>query len=103
MISLLRDIPRTRILFMRDTIIKHISIILFFTLLYFILYKYMDDKGFNFVNEEKKEMTLLDCFYFTLITQTTVGYGHIYPTNIYIKLVNIMQLLTIYGVFVFEI
>ena len=51
----------------------------------------------------KDPMNLLECFHFSLVTQTTVGYGHSYPTNLYSRIINIMQLLTIYGVLVLEI
>ena len=41
---------------------------------------------------------LFDAFYFSLITQTTVGYGKMTPPSRITQWINIFQLLTIYGV-----
>lgn len=43
---------------------------------------------------------MFDCFYFSLITQTTVGYGIIYPKTFLMKLISIIQLLSIYIVYI---
>ena len=45
-----------------------------------------------------KPLSLFDAFYFTLVTQTTVGYGSIRPPTILSQVVNIFQLLSIYKV-----
>jgi hypothetical protein len=79
----------------------HLMLIFLFTTLYYI------SEQFLYYEKEEKlvkdPMNLLECFHFSLVTQTTVGYGHSYPTNLYSRIINIMQLLTIYGVLVLEI
>jgi len=39
-----------------------------------------------------------DCFYFSLVTQTTVGYGDLAPRTRLMRGICMLQLLTIYGV-----
>lgn len=84
-------------------ITQHIGLVIFFGLTYFICNKYTDNAFQVPKNDSESELTLLDCFYFSLITQTTVGYGDIVPINKISKLINILQLLTIYGIFMFII
>ena len=53
--------------------------------------------------EEERERnfnpwSFTDCFYFSLVTQTTVGYGDMITHTRLSRLINILQLLTIYGV-----
>lgn len=45
-----------------------------------------------------KPRTLFDAFYFTLVTQTTVGYGNFYAPSKITQVINVMQLFTIYKV-----
>ena len=82
-------------------IIRHLALVLFFTILYFLTERLFTQKRKK--NDIKDPMSLLECFHFSLVTQTTVGYGHAYPTNIYSRIINMVQLLTIYGVFIFDI
>ena len=53
-------------------------------------------------NEAKKEAddpwSFYDCFYFALVTQTTVGYGDLVPRTRLMRHICLCQLLTIYGV-----
>lgn len=83
----------------RTGILAHFTLIIFFTLSYYIG-SYMDVKYYN---PYKKPFSLFDSFYFSLVTQTTVGYGHILPTDVITKIINIIQLLSIYGVIVVDI
>jgi len=39
-----------------------------------------------------------ECFYFSLVTQTTVGYGDMVAHTRISRIINVLQLLTIYGV-----
>ena len=79
-------------------IVKHLLIILFFTFCY-----YLADRTFRDELTEKKEpFSLMDSFYFSLVTQTTVGYGSVRPTHKLTKYINILQLMSIYGVLVFD-
>ena len=55
--------------------------------------------------KEKKELktdfapwSFGECFYFSLVTQTTVGYGDMVEHTRISRIINILQLLTIYGV-----
>ena len=82
-------------------IIRHLALVLFFTILYFFSERLLTQEGKK--DDIKDPMSLLECFHFSLVTQTTVGYGHAYPTNIYSRIINMVQLLTIYGVFIFDI
>lgn len=70
--------------------------VLFFGVLYYFL---QDDDEMSYVPNihKKKRYSMLDCMYFSLITQTTVGYedhGGIRLERI--KIANIMQLLSIF-------
>ena len=52
-------------------------------------------------NEKAKEFipwTFGECFYFSLVTQTTVGYGDMVSHTRISRIINVLQLLTIYGV-----
>ena len=41
------------------------------------------------------QLTMLDCIYISLVTQTTVGYGHITYEGYWVKLLNIIQMISI--------
>uniref|UniRef100_A0A6C0JDL7 Potassium channel domain-containing protein n=1 Tax=viral metagenome TaxID=1070528 RepID=A0A6C0JDL7_9ZZZZ len=72
--------------------------VLFFGVLYYFLQDYDYDELSLVSNiHKKKRYSMLDCMYFSLITQTTVGYedhGGIRLERI--KIANIVQLLSIF-------
>lgn len=87
----------------KEMVQTHLTVVVFFTIVYYILNLVLQDKGFHHLDNKNDVISLFDCFHFSLITQTTVGYGHILPSHIFTKIVNVLQLLTIYGVLVFDI
>ena len=76
---------------------KHLSIVIVFAFLYYLSETYLvfQNKK-NEKNEITKHMSLLDCFHFSLVTHTTVGYGQLYPSNPYSRMINIVQLIIIF-------
>lgn len=78
---------------------KTFKIFLYFltlTFFYAFLYKYFGK--FDSAKDGKKvgargELTFFDAFYFSLATQTTVGYGDIVPDDQITKAICISQLL----------
>lgn len=87
-------------------IAHQLAVVLLFTALYYIgdlyvSYYEKDAKGFKHSN--KKRLTLFDYFRFSLITQTTVGYGEMSASHTITEIINTIQLLTIYGIIFFTI
>ena len=102
---------------------QHISVILLFGALYYLAHMYLiyyDDShskkhgGLHKYNPssgqyepESKEkgvgISLFDCIRFSLITQTTVGYGSLVPVHKLTETINVLQLLTIYGVIIISL
>ena len=80
-------------------IVEHLLVIAIFAVLYYV--------GSMFASEEGKKKTsrlsFFDAFYFSLVTQTTVGYGDIAPVNKISKTICIFQLLSIMGIFVIDL
>ena len=56
------------------------------------------DKEIEEMETNYNPWSFADCFYFSLVTQTTVGYGDMISHTRISRLINIIQLLTIYGV-----
>jgi hypothetical protein len=81
-----------------QTLFYYTASIIIFAIIYFSLYK-SDSSSFT-KPEHKKEYDLFDFIHFSLVTQTTVGYGTMSPLSRTTKIVNLIQLLTIYGVFI---
>ena len=73
--------------------VRHLFIVILFATSYYVVSNYIDNDP----------LSPIDCFYYSLSTQTTVGYGDIYAKTYAMKVTTIMQLLSIYGVFVFEL
>jgi hypothetical protein len=71
-----------------------------FSFIYYVIYQY-DKKSFT--DRNKITYNLFDFFYFSLVTQTTVGYGSMVPTSSLSKVVNAIQLMTIYSIFVISL
>lgn len=72
----------------------HIKVILVFSVLYWlggILELYYEMKTLE-TNEYIKPMNMFDAFYFSLVTQTTVGYGNVLPKSRLSQAINIIQL-----------
>lgn len=74
-------------------IIIHLLLLLFFTRLYYLSYKVIKDDTFK--TDKTETMTFYDFFYFTLITQATIGYGDIVPIHPLTKMINILQIFSI--------
>jgi len=77
-------------------VISHMLIIILFAFVYYLTFIY-DSKTFN-IHKNDEDINYLDFLYFSLVTQTTVGYGGIIPTRNISRLLNFIQLLTIYGI-----
>ena len=77
--------------------VRHLFIVFLFATSYYIVSNYIDN------NQKRDPLSPLDCFYYSLATQTTVGYGDISAKTPAMKIATIMQLMTIYGVFVVEL
>ena len=89
----------------KNILLRHITIVLIFSILYYTIAYYYGETAFSRITtvdsntphknqEQNNKMSMLDCLYFSLVTQTTVGYGHIVPTHTISKVINILQLLT---------
>jgi hypothetical protein len=76
--------------------LKHRFIIyLSLLILFSIIYYYLGKDALQFKGKEGILNSYLDCLHFSIITQTTVGYGHVYPnTTVSKMLVNIQCLST---------
>ena len=82
-----------------NVVIKQLQIVIFFTLLYWLygkVYRYI--KKYDYEYKEFKRMDLFESFYFSLVTQTTVGYGDITVMTRNMRILNCIQLLSVYGV-----
>lgn len=85
---------------------SHLVLAIIFGILYWISGKIesyfemtiIDDYGRK-TEEKVVPMSLSRCLYFSLITQTTVGYGHHNPPTFISETVNTLQLLSILGVY----
>jgi hypothetical protein len=77
--------------------IRHLFVVFLFSISYYVVSNYIDD------NAKKDPLSPLDCFYYSLATQTTVGYGDITAKTPAMKVATIFQLVTLYAVFVVEI
>ena len=68
-----------------------------FFLLYWILYKFNKEYHFTF-DKSYNLNSALDVAYFTVVTQTTIGYGDIIPRSQFAKLIMIIHMgVTIIG------
>ena len=79
---------------MINYMVGHLLIVFMFATSYYIVSHYIDN------NPKRDPLSPLDCFYYSLATQTTVGYGDISAKTPAMKIATITQLMTIYGVFV---
>jgi voltage-gated potassium channel len=79
----------------------HLLFIALFGILYYVTTIYFERDGFKKI--DNSPITLWDCIHFSLVTQTTVGYGGIIPMGSVTKIVNAIQLLTIFGVIVINL
>jgi len=79
--------------------LKILSVVLFFAIIYYILDKTVG-KQFLQNGKIKKDLTFMDCLYFSIITQSTIGYGVMGPASGYSKIVVFLQAFTtLVGVF----
>lgn len=71
--------------------------ILFFSFVYFIHYLY-DKDAYHFTSNtiDNKEITYLDFLHFSLVTQSTVGYGEIIAHKRFSKIINSLHIMTIF-------
>jgi len=76
------------------------NIILIFTLLYLLMQALSDGGAFKSIMVPRTDVSaslylaLIDCFYYSVITISTLGYGDIYPTAWYSKLIVIVEVVT---------
>ena len=79
----------------RDFVYKHvlpvclILSIVVFAMIYYFIDVFTDEKQFN---TDKRENRFWDKLYFSLVTQSTVGYGDIYPVTALTKLFVSLQI-----------
>lgn len=84
-------------------LLNHILIILFFAFTYYTLSNYIEGSMINNNSDDKnKPLSMYDSIHFSLVTQTTVGYGNIVPNHLITKIFNTLQLFTIYGILLID-
>lgn len=79
-------------------LIRHISSIFIFAILYYISHYYVESKGFKTLvdkEQDKKHYSFWEILYFSIGTQTSIGYGDIYPTHTTTKILTALQMLSV--------
>ena len=65
-----------------------------FSIIYYYISNLSDKNHFKF-NGKPIRLTMLESIYVSLVTQTTVGYGHITYNSYIVKVLNIIQMISI--------
>ena len=84
--------------------LSNLIMVLFFTFLYNLVNYYESESGkkSSFDKKPVKNYSFFEWFYFSLVTQTTVGYGNnvekMIPANSKLqRFINMIQMLSIFG------
>ena len=85
---------------------RHLKLVIVFTIIYWIAgqiqeyyeVKILDNNGKE-TDKSAESISLFNAFYFSLVTQTTVGYGNHVPITKFTQVINTIQLLTIFGIY----
>lgn len=80
---------------------NHLRFVSIFALLYWLAHNIMQD-AYQY-DRPREEYRLWDFIYFSLVTQSTVGFGDMKPTNWLTKLLVCLQLLSVVGIIVVSV
>lgn len=64
------------------------------SIIFSLFYYYFGRKHLVYTHDESIDVAFFDCFYFSVIIQSLLGTGEIYPKTILMKCVVILQILT---------
>ena len=73
--------------------LRNIILILIFSCIYFIAFKYIDNSYYFSDEMKEKKVSFIDFLFFSICTQTTIGFGNIVPRHDLIKILISLQLL----------
>lgn len=73
--------------------LRNILFILIFSIIYYFAFKYIDNSYYFADNIKQKEISFIDFLFFSISTQTTIGFGNIVPRHDLIKIIISIQLL----------
>lgn len=76
---------------------NQVLIVLLFAILYYVNEKLFEKQSLKKDTNNSDEITFYDCIHFSLVTQTTIGYGNygsIKPNSQYI---NLLQMFSVLG------
>lgn len=73
---------------------RHIFSIILFSFLYYIAYYYLETESPYHTKYEKK-YNYFDFLFFSISTQSTIGYGDVSPTHNITKFLTSLQLLSV--------
>lgn len=73
---------------------RHIASIFIFAILYYMAHHYLEGQGYQY-KDPHKNYGFWDFVYFSLGTQSTIGFGEAYPTHTITKFIAAAQLLSV--------
>ena len=82
----------------KNFLFNQIFYVIFFAILYYINDHYIEKNSLNVdadIYGKNYKLLCWDYFHFSLVTQTTLGYGALIPKKPFGKFLNSLQLLTI--------
>lgn len=82
---------------LKRIIIRNIKYNVVIFIIFFIIYTLLLRNGSNHfkLNDPQSNNSLINTFYFTLVTHSTLGYGDIYPTSNLGKLVVSLHVIVV--------
>ena len=96
MTSLIPNITHKQYLFF----IRHFISVLVFAILYYIAYHYIEHA---YDKDKSHQLSFFEFLYFSLTTQTTIGYGDIIPTHYITKAIAALQLITVISIIILTV
>ena len=90
-------IPKLKLILLYDLIIA-----ILFSIVYYTIQFISNDSFVRSMNQESEKdprvnnFSFLECIHFSLVTQSTLGYGDMIPKRNIAVIINSMQILTIY-------